>query len=121
MYKIVKRDQTRTFLKFNLRKFTTDDAEFKSKRDSTSKSGGELQKFSLQVHCCTSICGNSCPHISFLLYDSSHLNSKPNPVAYLKIKNFTMEIKICHNPILLSTNTKKIRFNGTLYSIFLPP
>ena len=46
----------------------------------------ELQRFSLQVHCCISMFGISIliPSISsYFLRGVSHLNSNPNPVAYL--------------------------------------
>ena len=47
----------------------------------------ELQRFSLHVHCCISMFGISIliPSISsYFLMGVSHLNSNPNPVAYLE-------------------------------------
>ena len=47
----------------------------------------ELQRFSLHVHCCISMLGISIliPSISsYFLMGFSHLNSNPNPVAYLE-------------------------------------
>ena len=47
----------------------------------------ELQRFSLHVHCCISMFGisNLIPSISsYFLMGVSHLNSSPNPVAYLE-------------------------------------
>ena len=49
----------------------------------------ELQRFSLHVHCCISMFGISIliPSISsYFLMGVSHLNSNPNPVAYLETK-----------------------------------
>ena len=83
--KIPKIDNIDKLLKLSLRNSMIEDEELTSKTESTSNPGGELQKFSLQVHCCPSRCDNSFPKTSFFLYGSSHLNSKPNPVAYLEI------------------------------------
>ena len=83
--KIPKIDNISKLLKLSLRNSIIEDEELTSKTESTSNPGGELQKFSLQVHCCPSRCDNSFPKTSFFLYGSSHLNSKPNPVAYLEI------------------------------------